>query len=98
MEVLIAKKFNLRIALHNKSEGKRKELSEEEEEGIESSLEGSDITHKTPGRRDTVYVGMDCGKREHKQKQYLLWKLGDLPKIISGSSSMSSPFYKYATS
>ena len=28
--------------------------------------------YTTPGRRDTVYFGMDDGKKEYKQKRYLL--------------------------
>ena len=38
----------------------------------------------TTGIRDTVYVGMDGGKREYKQKRYILWKLRDL-EIINES-------------
>ena len=34
----LAKKFCLRIAVHDKSEGKKSELSEEEEEWIENSI------------------------------------------------------------
>ena len=54
----LVKKFDLRIAVHNKSGRKKNELSEEEKEWIENFLERSDITYTTPGRRDTVYVGM----------------------------------------
>ena len=50
----LAKKFNLRIAGHNKSGRKKNELSEEKEEWIENFLERSDITYATPRRRDTV--------------------------------------------
>ena len=92
----LSQKFNLRIALHNKSERKKNELNEEEEEWIENSLEGSGITYKTPGRRDTVYFGMYGGKREYKHKGYLLWKL--LSTIINGSNSMKFSFSKYTTS
>ena len=60
-------------------------LSEEEEESIESFLERSDITYTTPGRRDTVYVGMDGDKREYKQERYLIQKLRNLLEIINGS-------------
>ena len=67
-----AKIFNLRIAVHNKSERKNNELSEEEEEWVENFLERSGITYTTSGRRDTVYVGMDAGKRGYNQKRYLL--------------------------
>ena len=65
----LAKKFNLRIAVHNKSRRKKNKLREEEQEWIENFLERSDITYTTPGRRDTVYVGMDGGKSECKQKR-----------------------------
>ena len=44
----LAKRFYLRIAVHDKSEGKKSELSEEEE-WIENFLEISDITYTTPG-------------------------------------------------
>ena len=60
-------------------------MNEEEEEWIENFLERSDNTYTIPGRRDTVYVGMDGGKREYKQKRSLIQKLGDLLKIINGS-------------
>ena len=62
----LAKKFNLRIAVHNKLGRKNKELSEEKEDWIEN------IPYTTPGRMDTVYVGMYGGKRKYKQKRYLL--------------------------
>ena len=57
----LAKKFNPRVAVPNKSGRKKNKLSEEEEEWIENLLERSDITYPTPGRRDTIYVGMDGG-------------------------------------
>ena len=53
-----SQKFNLCIAVHNKSGRKKNELSEEEEELIENFLERSDITYTTPGRRNTAHVGM----------------------------------------
>ena len=68
-----------------KSGRKMNKLSEEEEESIESFLERSDITYTTPGRRDTVYVGMDGDKREYKQERYLIQKLRNLLEIINGS-------------
>ena len=68
----LAKKINLRVAVHSKSGRKKNELSEEEKDWIQNFLEGSDITYTTPRRRDTVYVGMYGGKREYKQKQYTL--------------------------
>ena len=53
-----SQKFNLCKAVHNKSGRKKNELSEEEEELIENSLERSDITYTTPGRRNIAHVGM----------------------------------------
>ena len=44
----LAKRFYLRIAVDDKSEEKKTELSEEEE-WIENVLEISDITYTTPG-------------------------------------------------
>ena len=44
----LAKKFNLRIAVHNKSGRKKNELSEEEEEWIDDFVERSDIIYTTP--------------------------------------------------
>ena len=41
--------------------------------------------YTTPGRRDTVYFGMEGGKRGYKQERYLLWKLHDLLEIVNGS-------------
>ena len=83
----LAKKLNLRIAVHKKS-GRKK--NDEEEEWTDNFLERSDITYTTPGRRGTVYVGMDGGKREYKQKRYLLWKLRDLLEIINGSKIITN--------
>ena len=54
------------------------ELSQEEREWLEKFLERAHITYTMPGRRDTVYVGMDHGNRQYKQKRYLLWKIRDL--------------------
>ena len=45
---------------------KKNKLCEKEEEWIQNFLERSDITYATPGRRDTVYVGMDGGNRQYK--------------------------------
>ena len=47
-------------------------------------LERSNIMYATSGWRSTVYVWVNGGKREYKQKQYLLWKLRDLLEIING--------------
>ena len=66
--------------------GRKNELSQEEREWLENFLERADITYTTPGRRNTVYVGMDHGKRQYKQKRYLLWKIRDLLGIINASS------------
>ena len=33
---------------------------------------------------------MDGGKREYKQKRYLLWKLRDLLEIINGSKIITN--------
>ena len=77
----LPKKFNLHIAVHDKSERKKNELSKKEKGWINNFLERSDINYTIPGRRDTVYVGMDGGKRKYKQKRYLLWNLCDLLKI-----------------
>ena len=46
-----------------------------------------------PGRRDTVYVGMDHGKRQYKQKRYLLWKIRDLLGIINVSKVITNEQY-----
>ena len=46
--------------------------------------------YATPGRRDTVYVGMDIGKREYKQKRELFWKLPDLLEIINVSKIITN--------
>ena len=73
-----ANKFNLRVAACNKSGSKKNELREEKEEWIENLLERPDIAYTTPGRRDTIYIGIDGGKREYKQKRHILWKLRDL--------------------
>ena len=44
----LANKFNLRIAVHNKSGRKNNKLSEEVEEWIENFLERSDICKQLP--------------------------------------------------
>ena len=66
------------VAACNKSGNKKNELREQKEEWIENLIERSDIAYATPGRRDTIYIGIDGGKREYKQKRHLLWKLRDL--------------------
>ena len=53
----------------NKAGRKKNELSQEEREWLENVLETADITYTTPGRHDTVYVGIDHGKRQYKQKR-----------------------------
>ena len=58
-------------------------MNNEEREWLENVLKRADITYTTPGKRDTVYVGMDHGKRQHKQERYLVWKICDLLGIIN---------------
>ena len=77
----------------NKAGRKKKELSQEEREWLENFLERADITYTTPGRRDTVYVGMDHGKRQYKQKRCLLWKIRDLLGIINASKVIINEQY-----
>ena len=50
----------------NKVGIKKNESSQEEREWLENFLERADITYTTPGRRDTVYIGMDHGKSQYK--------------------------------
>ena len=64
----LAKKVNLRIAVDNNSGRKKDEFSEEVEKLMENFLERSEITYTTPGKRDTVCVEMNDGKRESKRK------------------------------
>ena len=46
-----------------------------------------------PGRRDTVYVGMDHGKRQYEQKRYLLWKIRDLLGIFNAAKVINNEQY-----
>ena len=71
----------------NKVGRKKNELNQEKREWLEDFLEIADTTYTTPGRRDTVYVGMDHGTRQYKQKRYLLWKIRDLLGIINASNN-----------
>ena len=57
-------------------------------------MEKADIIYTTPGRCNTVYVGLDHGKRQYKQKRYLLlWKIRDLLGIISASKVVTNEQY-----
>ena len=90
----LAKKFKLRIAVaKNKTGRKKNKLNQEEREWLENFLERADITYTTPGRRDTVYVGMDHGKRQYKQKRYLVRKICDLLGIINASKVITNEQY-----
>ena len=70
-----------------------KNKSRQNEERIESG--GKRVTQEffknsrynlhIPGRRDTVYVGKDHGKRQYKQERYLLWKIRGSLGIINAS-------------
>ena len=88
----LAKKFKLRITVHNKSGRKKIELNEEEETWIENFLERSGITYTFPGRADTVYVGMDDSKREYKLKRYIFWKLHNSCYLFLKEMQIWSPF------
>ena len=68
-------------------------MNQEEREWLENFLERADITYTTPGRRDTVYVGMDHGKRQYKQKRYLVRKICDLLGIINASKVITNEQY-----
>ena len=90
----IDNKFKLRIAVAKSKAGRKKnKLSQEEREWLENFLEKADITNTTPGGRDTVYVGMDHGKRQSKQKRYLLWKIRDLLGIINATKVITNEHY-----
>ena len=41
-------------------------------------------------RKKGIDVGIDSGKREYKQKRYLLWKLRNLLEIINGSKIITN--------
>ena len=77
----------------NKVGIKKNESSQEEREWLENFLERADITYTTPGRRDTVYIGMDHGKSQYKQKRYLLWKIRDLLGIINALKVITNEQY-----
>ena len=51
------------------------------------------ITYTTPGRGDTVYVRMYHGRRQYKQKRYLLWKIRDFLGIINASKVITNEQY-----
>ena len=93
---ILPKKINILVAVHNNSGRKKNKLNEKKEEWIENFLERSNITHIAPGRRNTVYVGIDVGKREYNQQQYLLWNFVTYhsQKLLS----MNSHFDKCRTS
>ena len=59
----------------------------------ELTVERADVTYTTPGRRDTIFVGMDHGKRQYKQKRYLLWKIRDLLGVINSSKVITNEQY-----
>ena len=87
----LAKKFKLRMAVaKNKAGRKKNELRQEAREYLENFLERADITYTTPGRCDTVFVGMDYGNRQYKQKRYLLWKIRDLLDVINASKVITN--------
>ena len=46
-----------------------------------------------PGRRNTVYVGLDHSKCQYKQKKYLLWKIRGLLGIINASKVITNEQY-----
>ena len=52
----------------NKAGRKKNELSQEEREWLENFFERADITYTKPGRRNTVYVGIDQGKVNTSKK------------------------------
>ena len=90
----LAKKFKVSIAVaKNKARRKKNELSQEEREWLKKFLEREDKTYITPGRRNTVYVGMDHDKRQYKQKRYLLWKIRDLLGVINASKVLTNKQY-----
>ena len=70
-----------------------KNKSRKNEERIESGgkrvtqefFKNSKYNLHIPGRRDTVYVGKDHGKRQYKQERYLLWKIRGSLDIINAS-------------
>ena len=59
----------------NKAGRKKNELSQQEREWIENFFERADLIYTTPGRRNTVYVGMDYGKRNTNKKDTFCGKL-----------------------
>ena len=68
-------------------------MSQEEREWPENFLERAAITYTMPGRRNTVYVGLDHSKCQYKQKKYLLWKIRGLLGIINASKVITNEQY-----
>ena len=90
----LSKKFKLMIAVtENKGVRKKNELNQKQREWLENVLKRADMTYTTPGRRDTVYVAMDHGKRQYKQKIYLLGKIRDLIALINASRAITNKQY-----
>ena len=68
----------------NKAGRTKNELSQDERV-TQEFFKNSRYNLHIPGRRDTVYVGIDHGKRQYKQERYLLWKIRGSLGIINAS-------------
>ena len=71
---------------------RRKEPNKDKKIWLIEFLNQSDITYTSLGRKDNVYSGKFNGQRKYKQRQYLLWPLGDILSIANNNAGSEQSF------
>ena len=71
---------------------RRKEPNKDKKIWLIEFLNQSDIKYTSLGRKDHVYFGKFNGQRKYKQRQYLLWPLGDILSIANNNAGSEQSF------
>ena len=73
---------------HSKDRKKRCDaLTDDEIQKVQNFYLREDISRMLPGKKDYVSVKLADGKREHRQKRLLLFKIGEVHELFKEESS-----------
>lgn len=85
-----------RLGFEEKRKKRSNALLEEQIKEVQDFYLRDDISRMFPGKKDYYSVKNPDGKREHKQKRQLLYKIGEVHKLFKKESSLKIEKSKFA--